>query len=338
MAKELVLGVETSCDETAVAVVAQGRQILSNVISTQIAIHQKFGGVVPEIASRKHVETILPVLEEALQQAGIHFGDLWGVSVTNGPGLVGGLLVGLTAAKALAYGAGLPLIGVNHVEGHIHANILAHHDLEPPFICLIVSGGHSDLVIVRDFGRYEILGRTRDDAAGEAFDKVAKFLGLGYPGGPLIDVLSRKGDPTAVDFPRAMLNEPNFDFSFSGLKTAVINHIHNLEQRGKEIAIAHIAASFQRAVVHVLVAKTLAAANAYGMKQVVLSGGVAANSELRKTLESQGRAHGYQVYYPPLELCTDNGAMIASAGYFRLKRGETSPWDLNVVPGLRLGN
>jgi N6-L-threonylcarbamoyladenine synthase len=331
VARELVLGVETSCDETAVAVVGGGRHILANVVATQIDLHARFGGVVPEVASRKHVETILPVLQEALEQADITPGDLYGVAVTHGPGLVGGLLVGLTAAKALAFGADLPLIGVNHVEGHIHANILAHHHLKPPFICLTVSGGHTDLLFVEDYGQYRLLGRTRDDAAGEAFDKVAKFLGLGYPGGPLIDALAREGEVN-IDFPRAMLNEPNYDFSFSGLKTAVINYIHNLKQRGEEVPLADIAASFQQAVIDVLVGKTIGAAKEYGVEKITLSGGVAANSGLRRAMDESWP----EVYYPPLNLCTDNGAMIASAGYFRLRRGERSPWDLNVVPGLRL--
>lgn len=337
MIEGLVLGLESSCDETAAAVVLQGRKVLANIISSQVEIHARFGGVVPEVASRKHVEMILPVLDEALQCAGVGLGDLWGVAATQGPGLVGGLLVGFTAAKALAFGLGVPFAAVNHVEGHIYANVLAHPDLAPPFVCLTVSGGHTDLLHVPEFGCYQVLGRTRDDAAGEAFDKVARFVGLGYPGGPAVDRLAQEGDREAIAFPRAMLGDGTFDFSFSGLKTSAVNHVHNLRQRGEEIPLPDFAASFQEAIVDVLVAKTLTAAEAVGVEKVVLSGGVAANSRLRERMMAEGQAKGFQVYYPPLVLCTDNGAMIASAGYFQLRAGRHSPLDANVIPGLRVG-
>ena len=336
MIEGLVLGLESSCDETAAAVVLEGRKILANIISSQVEIHARFGGVVPEVASRKHVDMILPVLDEALRSAGVGLGDLWGVAATQGPGLVGGLLVGFTAAKALAFGLGVPFAAVNHVEGHIYANVLAHPDLTPPFVCLTVSGGHTDLLYVPAFGSYQVLGRTRDDAAGEAFDKVARFVGLGYPGGPAVDRLAREGDPEAITFPRGMLGDGTFDFSFSGLKTSAVNYVHNLRQRGEELSLPDFAASFQEAIVDVLAAKTIAAAEAAGVEEVVLSGGVAANSRLRERMMAEGQAKGLQVYYPPLHLCTDNAAMIASAGYFQLRAGRTSPLDANVIPGLRV--
>lgn len=332
---ELILGIETSCDETAAAVVRGGTEVLSNVISSQIDIHQRFGGVVPEIASRKHVEAILPIIQEALEQAQVTIGDLDAVAVTYGPGLVGALLVGVSAAKAISLAAEIPLIGVNHIEGHIIANRLSHPELMPPLICLTVSGGHTDLLYVPQWGAYTLLGHTRDDAAGEAFDKVARTMGLGYPGGPLIDKLAKEGDPTAISFPRALLNE-GYDFSFSGLKTAVIDYLHNAKQRGEVVNFADVAASFQEAVVDILVQKALAAAKEKSTNTVILSGGVAANSRLRQLLREKGEEEGIQVYYPDLVYCTDNAAMIAGAAHFAYHRGDFADLELNAVANLDL--
>ncbi|MGI6566360.1 MAG: tRNA (adenosine(37)-N6)-threonylcarbamoyltransferase complex transferase subunit TsaD [Firmicutes bacterium] len=334
----LVLGIETSCDETAAAVVRDGKEILANVISSQVDLHRVYGGVVPEIASRKHIELIMPVIDLALKKAGVSAGELDAIAVTYGPGLVGALLVGLSAAKAMALALGCPLVGVNHIEGHIYANVLEYPEVEPPLVCLTVSGGHTDLLYIDEYGRYDILGRTRDDAAGEAFDKIARMLGLDYPGGPEIARAAVDGDPQAVEFPRGLLQADTYDFSFSGLKTAAINYIHNLRQRGEELPVADIAASLQEAIVDVLAAKTLAAAQDYGVKTVFLSGGVAANEALRARLRELAGIHGIKVYYPSKVLCTDNAAMIACAGYYRWLRGERSPWDLNAVPSLRLGD
>ncbi len=331
-----MLGIETSCDETAAAVVKEGREVLSNIIASQIEWHQKFGGVVPEIASRKHVELINPVIEEALQEAGVGFSDLSAVAVAYGPGLVGGLLVGIAAAKSIAYAHDLPLVGVNHIEGHIYASFISYSELEPPLVCLTVSGGHTDLLYFKQLGEYEILGRTSDDAAGEAFDKVARVLDIGYPGGPAVEKLAQQGDPEAIDFPRPLINE-GYDFSFSGLKTAVLNYINNTKQRGEEVVKEDVAASFQQAVVDVLTAKIVRAVEAKRAQQVVLAGGVAANNHLREQLKEELRGKGIEVYYPELKLCTDNAAMIASAGYFNWQlAAEEAPYSLNADPNLKL--
>jgi N6-L-threonylcarbamoyladenine synthase len=333
----LVLGIETSCDETSAAVVMNGHRILSNVISSQVDLHQKFGGVVPEIASRKHVELIMPVIHQALEEAGMTIRDMDAVGVTYGPGLVGALLVGLSAAKGLAFAAGKPLVGVHHIEGHIAANYLEHETLEPPFICLVASGGHSHIVSVEDYDRFEILGQTRDDAAGEAFDKIARAIGLGYPGGPLIDKAAQNGCCTAIDFPRVYFGGGCLDFSFSGLKTAVLNYINTQEQKGEKLNIEDISASFQKAVVDVLVTNTIAAAKVKKVKTVALAGGVASNSALRSRMKEEAEKSGFQVLYPRPLLCTDNAAMIACAAFFEYTRGKISDLYLNAVPGLRLG-
>lgn len=332
-----ILGIETSCDETSVSVIVDGMEIKSNIIASQVELHQKFGGVVPEVASRKHLELINHVIIQALDEANITYGDIDAVAVTYGPGLVGALLVGVAAAKALAYGLDIPLIGVNHIEGHVYANFLHKPDLQFPMLCLVASGGHSDLVLIRHHGSYELLGRTRDDAAGEAFDKVARALGLGYPGGPLIDALAKKGDSKAIPMPRAYLEEGSLDFSFSGLKSAVLNYLNRANQKDLEVNIADLAASFQQAVVDVLVDKTLLAAKKYDVKTIMLAGGVAANGLLRSQLHQAGEQHGIEVTYPPLVLCTDNAAMIACVGYFKYLRGDFAPLTLNAVPGLSLG-
>jgi len=331
----LVLGIESSCDETSAAVVAEGRRVLSNVIASQVDLHAKYGGVVPEIASRQHLEAILPTLEEALETAGVGLGDLDAVAVTRGPGLIGTLLVGLSAAKALAFATGLPLVGVNHLAGHIYANFLVEPPPVFPFVCLIVSGGHSDLVHVRAFGEHELLGRSRDDAAGEAFDKVARVLGLGYPGGPQVEALAQKGDPTAVALPRAYLEEGSFDFSFSGLKTAVLQYVRKHGPLGEQ-ALADVAASFQAAVVEVLAEKLIAAARRRRAPQVLLAGGVAANAALRAAVASRAARAGLRLGFPPPVLCTDNAAMIAAAGYYALRRGQTDALDLNADASLPL--
>lgn len=333
----LILGIESSCDETAAAVVERGRHIRSNVVASQVQLHQKFGGVVPEVASRRHVELIMPVIEEALEQAGVTLADVDGIAVTKGPGLVGSLLVGIAAAKALAFAGRLPLVGVNHIEGHIYANFLSHPELEPPLVCLTVAGGHTALFYVPEYGQYEVMGSTRDDAAGEALDKIARVLGLGYPGGPEIDRLAKGRDPGEYDLPRAMLDE-GYDFSFSGLKTAALNHINRAKQRGEEIDVGAFAAAFQEAIVDVLVAKTMLAAEEKGVKSVIMAGGVASNSRLRERMAEAARESdtGMNVYWPAPALCTDNAAMIAAAGYYRLRAGERSPLSLNAQPSLKL--
>ena len=333
----LILGIESSCDETAASVVRNGREILSNVISSQIELHKVYGGVVPEIASRKHIEKINQVIEEALEEAKTELQDIDAIAVTYGPGLVGALLVGVAAAKAIAYGAKKPLVGVHHIEGHVSANFIEHKDLEPPFLCLIVSGGHTHLVIVKDYGEYEIIGKTRDDAAGEAFDKVARAIGLGYPGGPKIDRLSKEGNPEAIAFPRAKIADSEYDFSFSGLKSSVLNYLNSCSMKGEAVCKADVAASFQAAVVDVLVSHTIAAAKEYGFDRVALAGGVASNSGLREGMEKACRENGLRLSYPSPVYCTDNGAMIGVAGYYEYKKGTRHGWDLNAVPSLKLG-
>lgn len=334
----LTLAIESSCDETSAAVLAGGRTILSNIISTQIPVHQKFGGVVPEIASRKHIVNIMPVIDEALREAKVALSELDQIAVTYGPGLVGALLVGVSAAKALAFSLDIPLVGVNHLEGHIFANFLAHKDLKPPFVALVVSGGHTSLVQVSDYNSFKLIGQTRDDAAGEAFDKVARVMGLPYPGGPQIDKLAREGNPDAIDFPQALREKGNFEFSFSGLKSAVLNYLHNMEQKGLEVNKADVAASFQKAVVDVLVDKAIRAVRRAGMQQLVLAGGVAANSSLEGRLREAAVAEGIDFYYPDRILCTDNAAMIGCRAYYQSQYQEFSDLYLNAVPGLALSD
>jgi N6-L-threonylcarbamoyladenine synthase len=337
MGKDInILAIETSCDETSAAVVKNGREVLSNIISSQIDIHKKFGGVVPEVASRKHLENISIVIDEALSESGTSLKDMDAVAVTCGPGLVGALLIGLSTAKAIAYSSNLPFIGVNHIEGHIAANYIEHKELEPPFICLVASGGHSHIVHVVNYNSYEILGRTRDDAAGEAFDKIARALGLGYPGGPLLDKLAVSGNREAIDFPRAFLEEGSLDFSFSGLKSAVLNYMNSKKMRNEEVNSADIAASFQEAVADVLSAKLVKAALDKKSEYAVLAGGVASNSRLRELMRQRGEQAGIKVLYPSPILCTDNAAMIGCAAYYRYISGTRSDFTLNAIPNLSL--
>ena len=334
-----ILAIESSCDETAAAVVEDGRNVLSNIISSQIDLHTLYGGVVPEIASRKHIEKIVPVTQQALDEAGCTLKDIDAVAVTYGPGLVGALLVGVSYAKSLAYGAKLPLVGVNHIRGHIAANYIEAKELKPPFMCLVVSGGHTHLVNVEDYEKCEILGLTRDDAAGEAFDKVARAIGLGYPGGPKIDKVSREGNPEAVIFPRAKFKEgtnSEYDFSFSGLKSAVLNHLNSCSMKGEEIVQADIAASFQAAVVDVLCHNSMDALERYGAKKFALAGGVASNSALRSAIKTECEKRGVQFYCPSPILCTDNAAMIGCEGYYAYMRGVRSDLSLNACPDLEL--
>ncbi|MDY2593605.1 MAG: tRNA (adenosine(37)-N6)-threonylcarbamoyltransferase complex transferase subunit TsaD [Oliverpabstia sp.] len=333
----LILAIESSCDETAASVVKNGRTILSNVISSQIELHKLYGGVVPEIASRKHIEKINQVIEEALDQAGVTLDDLDAIGVTYGPGLVGALLVGVAEAKAISYAKKLPLVGVHHIEGHVSANYIEHLDLEPPFMCLIVSGGHTHLVIVKDYGEFEILGRTRDDAAGEAFDKVARAIGLGYPGGPKIDKLSKEGNADAIVFPKAKLENGPYDFSFSGVKSAVLNHINRCKMQGESICEADIAASFQKAVVDTLTEKAVKAAKEYKMDKLAIAGGVASNGSLRRAMQEACERQSIQFYYPSPIFCTDNAAMIGVAAYYEYQKGVRHGLDLNAVPNLKLG-
>lgn len=332
MKRILTLGIETSCDETAAAVLSGGREILSNVISTQIPIHQKFGGVVPEIASRKHIVNIMPVIDEAIKNAGVELAEINQIAVTYGPGLVGALLVGVSAAKTLAFALKIPLIAVNHLEGHIFANFLSAPNLEPPFLALVVSGGHSSLINMIGYNNFALIGQTRDDAAGEAFDKIARVMELPYPGGPQIDKLAKEGNPDAIDFPRAKVSD--FDFSFSGLKSAVLNYLNTAQMKGEEINKADVAASFQKAVIDSLVEKTIDAAKKFKLKKIVLAGGVAANSSLEKNLRGQCENHGLEFFYPTKILCTDNAAMIACRGYYQSLVKNFASNNLNAVPNL----
>ena len=333
----VILAIESSCDETAAAVVKNGREVLSNIISSQIALHTLYGGVVPEIASRKHIEKINQVIEEALKQANMTLDEIDAIGVTYGPGLVGALLVGVAEAKAIAYAAKKPLIGVHHIEGHISANYIENKDLEPPFACLVVSGGHTHLVLVEDYGKYKILGRTRDDAAGEAFDKVARAIGLGYPGGPKIDKLSKEGNPEAITFPRANIAESVYDFSFSGLKSAVLNYLNGAKMKGEEIVAADVAASFQKAVTDVLVEHAMMAVKEYGFDKLAIAGGVASNSTLRREMELACEKNNVEFYHPSPILCTDNAAMIGAAAYYEYLAGTRHGLDLNAIPNLKLG-
>lgn len=333
----LILAIESSCDETAASVVKNGRCVLSNIISSQIAIHTLYGGVVPEIASRKHIEKINQVVEAALKEADVTLDDIDAIGVTYGPGLVGALLVGVAEAKAIAYAKKKPLVGVHHIEGHVSANYIEHPDLEPPFLCEIISGGHTHLVIVKDYGSFEILGRTRDDAAGEAFDKVARAIGLGYPGGPKIDKLAKEGNPHAIDFPRAHMEDAPYDFSFSGVKSAVLNHLNKCRMTGEPIVEADIATSFQQAVVDVLVDNAIRAAKDYHMDRLAIAGGVASNGALRAAMEAACEKEGIRFYRPSPIFCTDNAAMIGVAAYYEYRKGTRHGWDLNAVPNLKLG-
>lgn len=333
----LILAIESSCDETAASVVKNGRTVLSNIISSQIDLHKLYGGVVPEIASRKHIEKINQVIEEALKEAEVELDDLDAIGVTYGPGLVGALLVGVAEAKAISFAKNIPLVGVHHIEGHISANYIENLDLEPPFLCLVVSGGHTHLVVVKDYGEFEILGRTRDDAAGEAFDKVARAIGLGYPGGPKIDKLSRQGNAYAMDFPKAKVADAPYDFSFSGVKSAVLNHLNKCRMQGEPIVEADIAASFQRCVVEVLVEHAISAAKDYHISKLAIAGGVASNQTLRSAMEKACQENGIRFYHPSPILCTDNAAMIGAAAYYEYLKGTRYGWDLNAVPNLKLG-
>ena len=331
-----ILAIESSCDETAAAVVKNGREVLSNVISSQIALHTLYGGVVPEIASRKHIEKVNQVVQAALDEAHMTLDEITAIAVTYGPGLVGALLVGVAAAKAIAYAAKKPLVPVHHIEGHVSANFIEHPDLEPPFVCEIVSGGHTHLVIVKDYGEFEIIGRTMDDAAGEAVDKVARAVGLGYPGGPKVDKAAKEGNPHAMEFPRAKVGGSQYDFSFSGMKSAVLNYINQAEMKGETICVPDLCASFQNAVV-VLVSRAVAATKEFGYKKLAIAGGVASNSALRAGMKAACEKAGIEFYYPSPIFCTDNAAMIGAAGYYEYINGVRAGWDLNAVPNLKLG-
>jgi len=333
----LILAIESSCDETAAAVVKNGREVQSNIISSQIELHKLYGGVVPEIASRKHIEKINQVIEEALTTAKVILQDIDAIGVTYGPGLVGALLVGVAEAKAISFATGKPLVGVHHIEGHVSANYIENKDLEPPFLCLIVSGGHTHLVVVKEYGKYEIIGRTRDDAAGEAFDKVARAIGLGYPGGPKIDKLAKEGNKQAIAFPRGHIDGAPYDFSFSGLKSSVLNYINSCEMKKEVINRADVAASFQEAVVDVLVKKTMLAAKDFNMNKVAIAGGVAANSSLRTAMAAACAENRLTFYHPSPIFCTDNAAMIGVAAYYEFMKGTRSGLDLNAVPNLKIG-
>jgi len=332
-----ILAIESSCDETAASVVVNGRDVRSNVISSQIDIHTLYGGVVPEIASRKHIERINQVVQESLDKAQMTLDDIDAIGVTYGPGLVGALLVGVAEAKAIAWARNLPLIGVHHIEGHISANYIENKELEPPFGCLVVSGGHTHLVLVKDYGEYEILGKTADDAAGEAFDKVARAIGLGYPGGPKVDKAAKEGDPLAIEFPHGKVRGSEYDFSFSGLKSAVLNFLNEKRMKGEEISVNDVAASFQKSVVDVLVEHSMHAVNEFGFKKFAIAGGVASNSALRAAMEEACRRRHVEFYRPSPILCTDNAAMIGAAAYYDYMKGIRSDWSLNAVPNLKLG-
>ncbi len=334
MEDTIILAIESSCDETAVAVIKNGHEILSNVVSTQIAIHRRYGGVVPEIASRKHLELINVVVQEALEQAKLTLDDITHIAVTYGPGLVGALLVGVATAKALAFAANKPLIGVHHIEGHICANFLVNQELQFPLVCLVVSGGHTNIIKITDHGQYLLLGQTKDDAAGEAYDKIARSIGLPYPGGPQIEKLAKEGNAHAIDLPRAWMGDDSFDFSFSGLKSAVLNYLNKAKMKGEEIIAADVAASFQQAVLDVLVQKTVHAAEQSGVNTILLAGGVAANGTLREQLQQAAAEKGIQVYYPPVQFCTDNAAMIGAAAHYKAVRQEYADLSLNAVPNL----
>ncbi len=333
----LILGIESSCDETAASVVKNGRIVMSNVISSQIAVHTVYGGVVPEIASRKHIENIDYVIDSGLKEAGVTFDDIDAIAVTYGPGLVGALLVGVSEAKALAYALNKPLVGVNHIEGHICANYIDDINFEPPYVALVVSGGHSHLLYVKGYDDFEILGRTRDDAAGEAYDKVARAIGMGYPGGPKIDAAAKNGNADAIEFPRVFLEENSFDFSFSGLKSAVLNYLNKMKMTNSEINPNDVAASFQKAVIEVLTQKTIAAAKYKGVTKVAMAGGVSSNSALRSEMKRLCDENGFSLNVPAPVFCTDNAAMIASAGYYEYIKGVRSGLDLNANPNLKLG-
>lgn len=333
-----ILAIESSCDETAAAVVVNGRDVRSNVIASQIELHTLYGGVVPEIASRKHIEKINQVIRKALSDADMCLRDMDAIGVTYGPGLVGALLVGVAEAKAISYAAGIPLVGVHHIEGHISANYIENPELEPPFLCLVVSGGHTHLVKVLDYGNYEILGRTCDDAAGEAFDKVARAIGLGYPGGPKIEKISHEGNPDAVAFPRAKVGKDTYNFSFSGLKSAVLNYLNGCRMKGQEINQADVAASFQKTVTDVLVEHAARAVEEYRMDAFAIAGGVASNGTIRRAMEEMCREKGIRFYHPSPVLCTDNAAMIGSAAYYDFIAGKRAGLDLNAVPNLKLGS
>ena len=332
-----ILAIESSCDETAASVVKNGREVLSNVISSQIALHTLYGGVVPEIASRKHIEKVNQVVQAALDEAHMTLDGITAIAVTYGPGLVGALLVGVAAAKAIAYAAKKPLVPVHHIEGHVSANFIEHPDLEPPFVCEIVSGGHTHLVIVKDYGEFEIIGRTMDDAAGEAFDKVARAVGLGYPGGPKVDKAAKEGNPHAMEFPRAKVGGSQYDFSFSGLKSAVLNYLNHAKMTGEEVNPNDLAASFQKAVVQVLVEHAIRGTKEHGFHKLALAGGVASNSALRAGLKEACEKNGITLSYPSPIFCTDNAAMIGAAGYYEYKKGRRSGWDLNAAASLKLG-
>lgn len=332
-----ILAIESSCDETAAAVVKNGREVISSVISTQVPIHTLYGGVVPEIASRKHIERINQVIKQALTESGKTLDDMDAIAVTRGPGLVGALLVGVSVTKAISYAKNIPLVGVHHIEGHICANYIECPTLEPPFMCLVVSGGHTHLVNVNDYGEYEILGRTRDDAAGEAFDKIGRAIGLGYPGGPKIEAAAKTGNPDAIELPRAVVNDNVYDFSFSGLKSATLNYLNSIEMKGETVNVPDVAASFQKAVVDALVSHAMLGCEEYGVKKLAIAGGVASNETFRNAMKEESEKRGIEFFCPSKILCTDNAAMIGCAGYYEFINGRRDGLDLDAIPYLKLG-